>query len=133
MITVNGGSEFKSAFPESLRAIFPNSQVNISPPKNQTYGRPTLTGPIEAAISMIRKLLRDYGLTERANILESQKQKAQMGMAKISFASNNMKRPVLKGESPNMVALSIFNDDPKISTRLMQHMQNQRKQIIKKS
>jgi len=133
MITVDGGSEFKKAFPESLRAIFPNSRVNISPPKNQTYGRPTLTGPIEAAIRMIRKLLRDYGLSERANILEPQKKKAQMGMAKIIFASNNMKRPVLKGESPNTVALSILNDDPKISMRLMQHMQTQRKkQLLKK-
>jgi hypothetical protein len=92
-----------------------------------------LTGPIEAAIRMIRKLLRDYGLSERANILEPQKKKAQMGMAQNIFASNNMKRPVLKGESPNTVALSILNDEPKISMRLMQHMQTQRKkQLLKK-
>ena len=55
---------------------------------------------------MVRKLLRDYGLSERANIMEKQKKKAQMGFANIIFASNNMRRTVLKGESPNTVALS---------------------------
>ena len=91
IITVDGGSEFKSAFPDSLRSIFPNSRVNVSPPKNQTFCRPTLTGPIEAAIRMVRKLLRDYGLSERANIMEKQKKKAQVGFFNIIFASNSMR------------------------------------------
>ena len=133
IITVDGGSEFKKAFPDSLRSLFPNSRVNVSPPKNQTFGRPTLTGPIEAAVRMVRKLLRDYGLSERANIMEKQKRKTQMGFANIIFASNNMRRTVLKGESPNTVALSILDNDPKISTRLTEHMQKHRKkQLLKK-
>ena len=45
-----------------MKSIFPNSKVNVSPPKSQTYGRPTYTGPIEAAIRMLRKLFRVYGL-----------------------------------------------------------------------
>ena len=55
MITVDGGSEFKRAFPATMKSIFINSRVNVSPPKSQTYGRPTYTGPIEAAIRMARK------------------------------------------------------------------------------
>ena len=132
-ITVDGGSEFKKAFPESLTAIFPNSQVNVSPPKNQTYGRPTLTGPIEASVRMIRKLLRDYGMSERANIMQKQKKKTQVGISNIIFANNNMERSVLKGESPNSVAISILDNDPKISNRLSQHMKKHRKkQLLKK-
>ena len=127
IITVDGGSEFKKVFPDSLRSLFPNSRVNVSTPKNQTFGRPTLTGPIEAAVRMVRKLLRDYGLSERANIIEKQKRRTQMGLANIIFASNNMRRTVLKGESPNTVALSILDNDPKISTRLTEHMQKHRK------
>ena len=132
-ITVDGGSEFKKAFPESLTSIFPNSQVNVSPPKNQTYGRPTFTGPIEASVRMIRKLLRDYGMSERANIMQKQKKKTQVGISNIIFANNNMERPVLKGESPNSVAISILDNDPKISNRLSQHMKKHRKkQLLKK-
>ena len=132
-ITVDGGSEFKKAFPESLTSIFPNSQVNVSPPKNQKYGRPTLTGPIEASVRMIRKLLRDYGMSERANIMQKQKKKTQVGISNIIFANNNMERSVLKGESPNSVAISILDNDPKISNRLSQHMKKHRKkQLLKK-
>ena len=132
-ITVDGGSEFKKAFPESLTSIFPNSQVNVSPPKNQTYGRPTLTGPIEASVRMIRKLLRDYGMSERANIMQKQKRKTQVGISNIIFANNNMERSVLKGESPNSVAISILDNDPKISNRLSKHMKKHRKkQLLKK-
>ena len=133
IITVDGGSEFKSAFPESLISIFPNSKVNVSPPKNQTYGRPTFTGPIEAAIRMIRKFLRDYGLSERANIMQKQKKKTQVGISNILFASNNMPRAVLKGESPNTVAISILNNNPKISNLLSHHMKlHRKKQLLKK-
>ena len=35
-----------------------------------------------------------------------------------------MKRAVLKGKSPNRVAKSIINNEPKIATRLTEHMQN---------
>ena len=135
IITVDGGSEFKKAFPDSLRSLFPNSRVNVSTPKNQTFGRPTLTGPIEAAVRMVRKLLRDYGLARQSNLLEEgrEKQQAQVGLANIIFASNSMKRAVLNGKSPNRVAKSIINNEPKLATRLTEHMQKYRKkQLLKK-
>jgi hypothetical protein len=44
-----------------------------------------------------------------------------------------MKRAVLKGKSPNRVAKSIINNEPKITTRLTEHMQKYRKkQLLKK-
>ena len=56
-----------------------------------------------------------------------------MGISNIIFANNNMKRPVLKGESPNSVAISILDNDPKISNRLSKHMKKHRKkQLLKK-
>jgi hypothetical protein len=74
-VTVDGGSEFKKEFPTSLKTILPNSEVFVSPPKAQTFGRPTITGPIEAAIRTLRKLLRDYGLSNQTNLLEQQVKK----------------------------------------------------------
>ena len=55
-----------------MKGIFPNSELIVSLPKSQTLGRPTTTGPIESAIRMLRKLLRDYGLSRQANILDEQ-------------------------------------------------------------
>ena len=127
MITVDGGSEFKRAFPATMKSIFPNSKVHVSPPKSQTYGRPTYTGPIEAAIRMLRKLFRDYGLGRSANIIEKKNKKAQVGISNILIASNNMKRAVLNGESPNVVAKSILKDDTEVSNQLSEHMQKYRK------
>ena len=62
-----------------------------------------------------------------------EKQQAQVGLADIIFASNSMKRAVLNGKSPNRVAKSIINNEPKIATRLTEHMQKYRKkQVLKK-
>ena len=38
-----------------------------------------------------------------------------------------MKRAVLNGESPNVVAKSILKDDTEVSTQLSEHMQKYRK------
>jgi hypothetical protein len=92
IITVDGGSEFKKEFPNSLKTILPNSEVFVLPPKAQTFGRPTITGPIEAAIRTLRKLLRDYGLSKQTNLLEQQgtKQTAQVGLTLIINASKKI-------------------------------------------
>ncbi|WP_371079250.1 hypothetical protein, partial [Salmonella enterica] len=96
-ITVDGGSEFKKEFPNSLKSIFPNSKFIVSQPKTKTFGRPTMTGPIEAAIRMLRKLLRDYGLSNQTNLLESQSknQIPQIGLTRIINSNNSMRRAVL--------------------------------------
>ena len=94
MITVDGGSEFKRAFPATMKSIFPNSKVNVFPPKSQTYGRPTYTGPIEAAIRMLRKLFRDYGLGRSANIIEKKNKNVFRKTHALSY--QNQKRQVQK-------------------------------------
>jgi hypothetical protein len=133
-ITVDGGSEFKKEFPNSLKSIFPNSKFIVSQPKTKTFGRPTMTGPIEAAIRMLRKLLRDYGLSNQTNLLEpqSKNQIPQIGLTRVINSNNSMRRAVLNGQSPNQVAYNIIH---KNSTDLLTtHMKNYRKkQLLKKA
>jgi hypothetical protein len=130
-VTIDGGSEFKKEFPQSMKGILPNATVNTSPPKAQTFGRPTLTGPIEAAIRMIRKLLRDYGLNKQTDILGVQN-KAQEGISNIILSYNNIKRPVLNNLSPNEVVYKLMVG--KSTQVLTDHMKKYRQQqLLKKS
>ena len=133
-ITVDGGSEFKKDFPATLKSILPNSELFISPPKAQTFGRPTITGPIEAAIRTLRKLLRDYGLSNQTNLLEEQgkNQKAQVGLTRVINASNSMQRAVLDGQTPNQVAHNILTKNS--TSALTAHMKKLRKkQLLKRA
>ena len=125
-ITVDGGSEFKNSFPTSMKQIFPNSVLTVAPPKSKTYGRPTLTGPIEASIRTLRKLLRDYGLRNQANILEKNNNEAQAGLSQIIIASNDMPRKVLNGNTPSMIAQSIIDTQP------IENVENKMKEYRKK-
>jgi len=136
VVDVDGGSEFKKDFPTSMKGIFPNSEFVISLPKSQTLGRPTTTGPIEAAIRMLRKLLRDYGLSRQANILDEQDtetRKSQAGLSDIIDSYNDMKRSVLRGLSPTEVALERVKLGEN-SEGLVQHMRDiRKKQLLKRS
>jgi hypothetical protein len=116
-ITVDGGSEFKKDFPETMTSLFPNSSVHVSLPKNVTFNRPTTTGPIESAIRMLRKLLRDYALQKQTDILGSHskedsltyKMENQHGLSAILDSFNSMKRAVLDNGSPITVANDMMN------------------------
>jgi hypothetical protein len=133
-ITVDGGSEFKKEFPNSLKSIFPNSQLIVSEPKSKTFGRPTTTGPIEASIRMIRKLLRDYGLSNQTNLLEpqSKNQIPQIGLTRVINSNNSMRRAVLNGQSPNQVAFNIIHKNS--TAALTAHMKKfRKKQLLKKA
>lgn len=68
-VVVDGGGEFKSTFPKNLHHAFPNAALVTSQPKGKTMGRPTSTGPIEAAIGMIRHGLRKYEFTKGRDFL----------------------------------------------------------------
>ena len=109
-ITVDGGSEFKGEFPAIMKQIFPNASVIVAPPKNRTFNRPTLTGPIESAIRMLRKILRDFGLKFQTDILGSsfsELEGTQHGVDSILTAYNGMKRAELKNYSPTDIATNI--------------------------
>jgi hypothetical protein len=47
--------------------IFPNAVVQYSTPKNLTFNRPSQTGPVEATIRMLRKVIFDYTTTLNEN------------------------------------------------------------------
>ena len=136
VVDVDGGSEFKKDFPRSMKSIFPNSEFIVSLPKSQTLGRPTTTGPIESAIRMLRKLLRDYGLSRQANILEeqgSETPQSQAGLTDIINSYNDMKRSVLRGLSPTEVALERVKLGEN-AEGLVQHMRDiRKKQLLKRA
>ena len=93
-----------------------------------------MTGPIEASIRMIRKLLRDYGLSNQTNLLEpqSKNQIPQIGLTRIINSNNTMRRAVLNGQSPNQVAYNIIHKNS--TAALTAHMKNyRRKQLPNKA
>ena len=114
----------------------PNSEFIVSLPKSQTLGRPTTTRPIESAIRMLRKLLRDYGLSRQANILEeqgSETPQSQAGLTDIINSYNDMKRSVLRGLSPTEVALERVKLGEN-AEGLVQHMRDiRKKQLLKRA
>ena len=102
-ITIDGGSEFKKDFPDSMKDIFnPYVDVIVSPPKNVTFNRPTITGPIEAAIAEMRKLLRDYSLEISPNILRDEQQGLTRALNQYNFLSRTH---ILEHNTPADVVL----------------------------
>ena len=89
-----------------------------------------MTGPIEAAIRMLRKLLRDYGLSNQTNLLEpqSKNQIPQIGLTRVINSNNSMRRAVLNGQSPNQVAFNIISKNS--TDALTAHMKKFRKKTI---
>ena len=135
-VVIDGGSEFKKDFPMKMTQLFPNSTVHITPPKNTTFNRPTLSGPIESAIRMLRKILRDYALQRNTNILATSaehEQQAQAGLNAILDSYNSMKRSILQNKSPIDVAEHMIGGQDQDVDKLTQHMKTQRdKQVQKK-
>ena len=93
-----------------------------------------MTGPIEAEIRMLRKLLRDYGLSNQTNLLEpqSKNQIPQIGLTRVINSNNSMRRAVLNGQSPNQVAFNIISKNS--TDALTAHMKKfRKKQLLKKA
>ena len=99
-VVVDGGSEFKSVFPEAVRIYFPNATVITSTPKNRTGNRPTGNGPIEAAIRMLRLVMRDYALGISPNFLGTEIGEQQHGLSKILLSYNSTPQIVLHNKTP---------------------------------
>ena len=128
LFTVDGGSEFKDVFPETVVSMFnANTKIQIAKPKAQTFGRPTTTGPIEAANRMLRRVLRDYSLGVRADFLNEE------AFPKVLDTYNEMKQKVtLHNKSPvEVVQLLLTNNQDAIHT-LTNHMKRQQLQKLAK-
>jgi hypothetical protein len=134
-IVIDGGSEFKKDFPMKMTQLFPNLSVHITPAKNTTFNRPTLSGPIESAIRMLRKILRDYSLQKQTNILATStehNQQSQAGLNAILDSYNSMKRPVLENKSPIDVVEHMVDANDQEVNKLTQHMKAQRQKQVQK-
>jgi hypothetical protein len=112
-VVYDGGSEFKKDFASAdIPRIFnENTDAMVAPPKNQTFGRPTRTGPIEAAIAELRKIMRDYSLQISTNILGKNVKDAHEGLNRILDQYNQFGRnAILQHNSPTNVVLSLMGD-----------------------
>lgn len=130
-IVVDGGSEFKDSFQGNFRQVFPQSTLVVSDPKRKTMGRPTNTGPVEAAIGTLRRVLRDHALGIHHQFLGNR----QAGLTQILDAYNNMEQAdSLHHSSPDQVVQSLLGKDtPNLVAHLNTYMeQKQEKQLLRK-
>ena len=133
-VVVDGGSEFKDIFRQSLKLYFPNAEIITSSAKNRTGNRPTGNGPIEAAIRLLRRVIRDYSLAIHPNFLSLEKNQQHYGLTKILSGYNNTMQIALHNKTP----LQVMDETvlPKLRTELdktVAHVENQRnKKIILK-
>ena len=97
---MDGGSEFKSVFPEAIKLYFPNATVITSNAKNRTGNRPTGNGPIEAAIRLLRLVMRDYSLGISPTFLSTENNQQHYGLSKILDSYNSMPQIALHDKSP---------------------------------
>ena len=106
-VVYDGGSEFKKDFAStSIPRIFnQNTDSIVAPPKNQTFGRPTRTGPIESAIAELRKIMRDYSLEISTNIFDHDSE----GLTRILNQYNQFSRiAILENNAPANVVLELM-------------------------
>ena len=99
-VVVDGGSEFKSVFPAAVKLFFPNAQLITSSAKNRTGNRPTGNGPIEAAIRLLRLVMRDYALGISPQFLGKEHDIQHFGLSKILNSYNLTPQIALDEKSP---------------------------------
>ena len=106
-ITVDGGSEFKEYFADHIRDLFPNADLYVADAKSKTHGRPTTTGPVEAAIRSVRRVLRDQEVAGDPAFLGNK----QRGFTQALDSYNNtVQTHTHLGHSPAEVVQEIMGD-----------------------
>ena len=128
-VVVDGGSEFKSVFPEAIKLYFPNAKVITSSPKNRTGNRPTGNGPIEAAIRLLRLVMRDYALGISPTFLSTQNNQQHYGLSKILESYNNAPQIALHDKSPIRV-MNDGVDSPIEVLKTWNYLETKRKRAI---
>lgn len=102
-IVTDGGSEFQADFKQSVHQSFPHAKVLTARSKNQTMGRPTSTGSVEAAIGTLRRVIRDQELLDPQT------------MGTLMETYSNMEQPhSLKNFTPKQMAWSVMNHEKQI-------------------
>ena len=106
-IVVDGGSEFKKSFPTNIHFAFPHAILSTSQSKSTTGGRPTNAGPVEAAIGMLRRVIRKYEWTKDRDFFKNK----QEGLTQILDFINNATSQPLHRKTPVQIAEAIINND----------------------
>ena len=119
-VVVDGGSEFKDIFPSNLHFAFPHAILVTSQAKSKTVGRPTNTGPVEAAIGMIRRVLRKYEWTQDRNFLRDR----QGGLTQVLNMVNNASSQPLHNQTPTNVVESILEKNVHYIQQAQAYMNN---------
>lgn len=131
-VVIDGGSEFKNVFPEAINLYFPNAEISTSNAKNRTGNRPTGNGPIEAAIRLVRRVIRDYSIAIEPDFLKSKgERQPHDGLTRIMFAYNNTIQIALHNKTPNEVMMQMV--EPKLQAGLadtVSYVNNKRNEKI---
>jgi len=130
-LVVDGGSEFKESFEGNFKQAFPNAVLIRSFAKSKSGGRPTNTGPVEAAIGTLRRVIRDHEIGVHPTFLQSR----QSGLSSILHAYSTMPQTAtLHSHSPEEVVESLLGKgSPSLIPLLDKHMQDhQQKQLDRK-
>jgi len=136
-VVVDGGSELKSVFPEAVKLYFPNAEIITSNAKNRTGNRPTGNGPIEAAIRLLRLVMRDYSLGISPNFLGTENNIQHFGLSKMLQTYNETPQISLHEKSPiqvtgdTMAPKNSERHDSMVSTYFLME-KHRREQIGKK-
>ena len=113
-VRVNQGSEFKKAFPENMGEFFPNSRIRKGYAKNNTFSRPNTTGPVEASVRMLRRVICDQLIGARNHNRLLQDSDLQMVLEKY----NHLKQlKTLGNQSPQEIASALQNSTNDLDER----------------
>ena len=127
IIRMDNGVEFLDVFPERTKDLFPNAEINYVAAKKFTFGRVGETGPVEATIRMIRKVILDYtSVIHRSILTEDQ-------IINVLGTYNNLPQIyTLRNYTPEQIAQDLMGNHElvfKINERRDQ-MFEQRKKIV---
>ena len=134
-VVVDGGGEFKAVFAENIHHIFPNAQIRVSDPKRKTHGRPTNTGPVEASIRTLRRVMRDFEIAIHPSFYHSREirkqETKQGGLSRILKKYNSVPQTsTLQKKSPTQVVKDIMAGNDQATTTLQTHMDTRRNEKI---
>lgn len=122
-ITFDSGGEFRGQFVPRIQQLgdFPNAKFYMAEPKHKTFGNPSNTGPVEAAIRMLRRTIRDQ--ISAVGYLDRPLQRATQTYNQLRQTAT------LQNHSPEEVAREIMQNGNLVG-QLQQHMNQVKDQKI---
>lgn len=118
-ITFDAGSEFRGQFIQRIKqgGRFPNAKFYMAAPKHLTFGNPSNTGPVESAIRMIRRTIRD-----QMSAVNSQDRLQNILDRSLQMYNRQHQLETLQNNAPLAVAYATRNNYQPLLQRLQNHM-----------